>query len=81
VCQPFGLHGSSATSTGGYHHRPRICQPSGLVEYILFNVIIWLAANSCFYPERLESLNAQRTGIPLMQLVWQLIKPQGLAAT
>ncbi len=30
VCQPFGLGNSSDASTGGYHHRQRVCQPFGL---------------------------------------------------
>jgi hypothetical protein len=30
MCQPFGLGGSWDASTGGYHHRQRVCQPFGL---------------------------------------------------
>ena len=30
VCQPFGLGDSKGPSTGGYHHRQRVCQPFGL---------------------------------------------------
>jgi hypothetical protein len=30
MCQPFGFGNSWDASTGGYHHRQRVCQPSGL---------------------------------------------------
>ena len=30
MCQPFGFGNSWDASTGGYHHRQRVCQPFGL---------------------------------------------------